>query len=329
MSLAVRFLGTSAARPTVERNVSSVAVIREGETLLFDCGEGTQRQMMRYGISFALNDVFITHFHGDHIIGVIGLFRTLALQGRTEPMRMYGPRGAARVLKGAAQFGVDRVGFPVEISEVAPGERIAREGYAIIPFATAHSGELSLGYTIAEEDRKGRFDPDRARALGIPEGPLWGKIHKGESVTLDDGRVIEPHVLVGPRRSGRAVAISGDTRPSEATVEAARGADLLIHEATFADEEAGRAAETGHSTAREAARVAVAAGVRRLALTHFSARYSRDPGELLREAREVFEEVVLARDGMEIEIPFPDERIEVADAAAGRAATDPASSPRR
>lgn len=329
MSLAVRFLGTSAARPTVERNVSSVAVVREGETLLFDCGEGTQRQMMRYGISFALNDVFITHFHGDHIIGVIGLFRTLALQGRTEPMRMYGPRGAARVLKGAAQFGVDRVGFPVEITEVAPGERIARAGYAIIPFATAHSGELSLGYTIAEEDRKGRFDPDRARSLGIPEGPLWGRIHKGESVTLDDGRVIEPHVLVGPRRSGRTVTISGDTRPSEATVEAARGADLLIHEATFADEEAGRAAETGHSTAREAAQIAAAAGARRLALTHFSARYSRDPGELLREAREVFEEVVLARDGMEIEIPFPDERIEVADATAGRAATDPASSPRR
>lgn len=329
MSLSVRFLGTSAARPTVERNVSSVAVIREGETLLFDCGEGTQRQMMRYGISFALSDVFITHFHGDHIIGVIGLFRTLALQGRTEPMRMYGPRGAARVLKGAAQFGVDRVGFPVEISEVAPGERIAREGYTIIPFATAHSGELSLGYTITEEDRKGRFDPDRARSLGIPEGPLWGKIHKGESVTLDDGRVIEPHVLVGPRRSGRTVAISGDTRPSDATVEAARGADLLIHEATFADEEAGRAAETGHSTAREAAGVAAAAGVRRLALTHFSARYSRDPGELLREAREVFEEVVLARDGMEIEIPFPDERTEAADAAAGRTATDPASSPRR
>jgi ribonuclease Z len=335
MSLTVRFLGTSAARPTVERNVSSIAVVREGETLLFDCGEGTQRQMMRYGISFALSDVFITHFHGDHIIGVIGLFRTLALQGRTEPMRMYGPRGAARVLKGAAQFGVDRVGFPVEISEVAPGERIARDGYAIIPFATSHSGELSLGYTIAEEDRKGRFDPDRARSLGIPEGPLWGKIHKGESVTLDDGRVIEPQVLVGPRRSGRAVAISGDTRPGDATVEAARGADLLIHEATFADEEAGRAAETGHSTAREAARIAAAAGVRRLALTHFSARYSRDPGELLREAREVFEEVVLARDGMEIEIPFPDERVygaggaDAADAAAGRATKGPASSPRR
>ncbi|HEV7702962.1 MAG TPA: ribonuclease Z [Gemmatimonadaceae bacterium] len=333
MSLSVRFLGTSAARPTVERNVSSIAVIREGETLLFDCGEGTQRQMMRYGITFALNDVFITHFHGDHIIGVIGLFRTLALQGRTEPMRMFGPRGAARVLRGAAQFGVDRVGFPVEITEVAPGEPIARDGYSIIPFATTHSGEVSVGYALAEEDRKGRFDPDIARSLGIPEGPLWGKIHKGESVTLDDGRVIESSALVGPRRSGRTLVITGDTRPSDATIEASRGADLLVHEATFADEEAVRASETGHSTAREAAKIAAAAGVRRLALTHFSARYSRDPGELLREAREEFGEVVLARDGMELEIPFPDERIDgdagTADPAGARAAADPASSPRR
>ncbi|MBA2686114.1 MAG: ribonuclease Z [Gemmatimonadaceae bacterium] len=315
MSLSVRFLGTSAARPTVERNVSSLAVVREGETLLFDCGEGTQRQMMRYGISFALNDVFITHFHGDHIIGVIGLFRTLALQGRTEPMRMFGPRGAARVLKGAAQFGVDRVGFPVEITEVAPGQRIERDGYAIIPFATVHSSEVSIGYTLVEEDRKGRFDPDLARSLGVPEGPLWGKIHKGESVTLDDGRVIEPSVLVGPRRTGRSLAITGDTRPSEATIEAARGADLLIHEATFADEEAARASETGHSTAREAAGVAAAAGVRRLALTHFSARYSRDPGALLKEARELFDQVVLARDGMELEIPFADDRTDGAGGA--------------
>ena len=325
MSLSVRFLGTSAARPTVERNVSSIAVIREGETLLFDCGEGTQRQMMRYGISFALSDVFFTHFHGDHIIGVIGLFRTLALQGRTEPMRMFGPRGAARVLRGAAHFGVDRVGFPIEIIEVAPGQRLARDGYSIVPFSTVHSGEVSVGYSLVEEDRKGRFAPDLARSLGIPEGPLWGRIHRGESVALEDGRVIEPHVLVGPRRAGRSLAITGDTRPSEATIEAARGADLLVHEATFADEEAVRAAETGHSTAREAARVAAAAGVRRLALTHFSARYSRDAGDLLREARELFDDVVLARDGMEIDIPFPDERV---DTAASRAAEDPASSPR-
>ena len=186
-----------------------------------------------------------------------------------------------------------------------------------------------MGYTLAEEDRKGRFDPDLARSLGIPEGPLWGKIHKGESVTLDDGRVIESSTLVGPRRSGRTLVITGDTRPSDTTIEASRGADLLIHEATFADEEAVRASETGHSTAREAAKVAAAAGVRRLALTHFSARYSRDPGELLREAREVFGEVVLARDGMEIEIPFPDERIGSDADAGGVSAVPTPPAPRK
>jgi ribonuclease Z len=285
--------------------------------------------MMRYGISFALDDVFITHFHGDHIIGVIGLFRTLALQGRTEPMRMWGPRGATRVLRGAAHFGVDRVGFPVEITEVSPGQTIARDGYSILPFPAAHSGEVSIGYALVEDDRKGRFDPDVARALGIPEGPLWGKIHKGERVSLDDGRVIEPSALVGPRRSGRKLVLSGDTRPADATIEAARGADLLVHEATFADEEAVRAAETGHSTAREAARVAAAAGVRRLALTHFSARYSRDPGELLREARELFDEVVLARDGMEIDIPFADAPGDDASAPAQQTASRAVSPPPR
>jgi len=299
-----RSAGTSAARPTVERNVSSIAVIREGETLLFDCGEGTQRQMMRYGISFALSDVFFTHFHGDHIIGVIGLFRTLALQGRTEPMRMFGPRGAARVLRGAAHFGVDRVGCPVEIIELAPGQRVARDGYSIVPFPTVHSGEVSVGYSLVEEDRKGRFDPDLARSLGIPEGPLWGEIHRGRTVTLDDGRVIEPSALVGAKRPGRRVVVTGDTRPCAGTLEASRGADLLVHESTFGHEEHERAVETGHSTAREAAAVARDAGVRSLVLTHFSARYSRDASDLAREAREVFENTMVGRDGLEIEVGY-------------------------
>ncbi len=311
MSLALRFLGTSAARPTVERNVSSVALVREGETLLFDCGEGTQRQMMRYGVSFALADIFFTHFHGDHVIGVIGLFRTLALQGRAEPMRLWGPRGAKRVLRSASQFGVDRVGFPVDITELAPGERVPRSGYAIVPFAAEHGGAESLGYALVEGDRKGRFNPELARELGVPEGPMWGALHRGNAVTLDDGRVIEPSRLVGPRRPGRRVVISGDTRPSAETVTIARGADLLVHEATFGDEEAARAAETGHSTAREAAEVASRAGVRRLVLTHFSARYSRDGTELLREAKSVFEDVVLARDGMEVEVPYAAEAVDV------------------
>ncbi|MHB1073606.1 MAG: ribonuclease Z [Gemmatimonadaceae bacterium] len=313
MSLAIRLLGTSASRPTVERNVASAAIVREGETLLFDCGEGTQRQMMRYGVSFNLGDIFFTHFHADHLIGVIGLMRTMALQGRTEPLRLWGPRGATRWLKRAESFGADRLTFPVDVRELAPEERVARAGYAILPFPVEHGGAIAVGYALAEEERKGRFNPELARALGIPEGPLWGRIHRGEAVTLDDGRVIEPRVLVGDRRPGRTIVLTGDTRPCAATIEIARGADLLVHESTFGEEEAERARDTGHSTAREAAEVARAAGVARLVLTHFSARYSRDAGELEREARAVFPGTIAGKDGFELEVPF---RTEAGDAKA-------------
>ena len=208
------------------------------------------------------------------------------------------------MLNDAVKFGADRIPFPVEITELEPGQRVARAGYAIVPFAAEHGGAPSLGYALVEEARKGEFHPDLARELNIPEGPLWGKLHKGESITLEDGRVIESSVLVGPPRPGRRVVITGDTRPCDATVEIAQGADVLVHEATFADEEAQRAAETGHSTAREAAEIAARAGVRQLVLTHLSARYSHDPQTLLREAREKFENVVVARDGLEVEVPF-------------------------
>ncbi len=304
MSLSIHLLGTSASRPTVERNVSSVAVHREGETLMFDCGEGTQRQMMRYGISFALEDIFFTHMHADHLLGVIGLIRTMALQGRTERLRLWGPRGSARVLRRAEGLGFERATFPVEILEIEPGQRLARKDYEIVGFPVDHRGSASLGYAIVEAERKGRFNPDLARELGIPEGPLWGKIHRGEDVTLDDGRVIESRTLVGEKRPGRTVVITGDTRPCSATIDAARDADLLLHESTFGDEEAQRAVETGHSTAREAATVAHSAGVRRLVLTHFSARYSRDATPLEQEAKSVFAETLIGKDGMEIEVPF-------------------------
>jgi ribonuclease Z len=304
MSLSIHLLGTSASRPTIERNVSSVAIHREGETLMFDCGEGTQRQMMRYGISFALRDIFFTHMHADHLLGVIGLIRTMALQGRTEGLRLWGPRGSSRVLKRAEGLGFERATFPVEILEIEAGQRLARQDYEIVGFPVDHRGSASLGYAIVEAERKGRFNPDLARELGIPEGPLWGKIHRGEDITLDDGRVITSRTLVGEKRPGRTVVITGDTRPCSATIEAARGADVLVHEATFGDEEAARAVETGHSTAREAAHVARTAGVRRLVLTHFSARYSRDASELDREAKSVFAETLIGKDGMEIDVPF-------------------------
>ena len=304
MSLSIRLLGTSASRPTIERNVASLAVVREGETLLFDCGEGTQRQMMRYGVSFGVADIFFTHFHADHVIGVIGLMRTMSLQGRSDPLRLWGPRGAARMLKRAEDFGMDRLSFPVEIAELDPGDRVARTDYAIVPFPVDHRGARAIGYAVVEDDRKGRFHPDLARELGVPEGPMWGEIHRGRAVTLPDGRVIEPSMLVGAPRSGRKVVLTGDTRPCDGTLEAARGADVLVHEATFGDDEGARAVETGHSTAREAATIAAAAQVGTLLLMHFSARYSRDAGDLGKEARQVFERTLVGKDGMELDVPY-------------------------
>src|SRR6266705_238029 len=303
--LSVTFLGTSASRPTVERNVPGLAVVREGETFLVDCGEGTQRQMMRYGVSFALNEILFTHFHADHFLGVIGLVRTFGLQGRTDPLHLYGPKGAKRILHEALQLGVDRIPFSIEVHEVKPGvvERTTdngqRRGYEIRAFATEH-GAPSVGYALAEHERRGRFDPEKARAAGIPEGPLWGKLSKGETITTDDGKRITPSDFVGPKRAGRLLVITGDTRPCASVVAAAQGADLLIHEATFGEEEKTRAKDTNHSTALEAAKVALAAQVKKLVLVHLSARYSVAPEELLTEARTVFTETVVAKDGMTV-----------------------------
>ena len=177
--LTVTFLGTSAARPTVERNVSGLAIHREGETLLFECGEGTQRQMMKYGTSFAFSEIFFTHFHADHFLGVIGLIRTLGLQGRPEPLLLYGPKGAKKVLGEAMKLGVERVPFPIEITELKPGEAVKKPDYEIQAFTTEHGG-VSIGYALKEHERRGRFDVEKAKAAGIPEGPMWGKIAKGE-----------------------------------------------------------------------------------------------------------------------------------------------------
>jgi ribonuclease Z len=305
MSLSITFLGTGAAVPSPERNVSALALAREGETLLFDCGEGTQRQMMRYGASFTFRELFFTHFHSDHLLGLAGLVRTLGMQDRQEPLRLYGPKGAERVLGHALSVGIERTKFPVEITELQPGDRLHRDAYDLVLFDTDHRAD-SVGYALVEHLRLGRFNPDRARELGIPEGPLWGKLHRGEPVTLPDGRRVTAGELVGPTRPGRTLVLSGDTRPCDALLHAARGADLLVHEATFAAEESDRARETGHSTAAEAAEIAREAGVRQLVLTHISARYSREAPELLAEAQAVFPNTVIARDGLTVEVPFRD-----------------------
>ena len=298
----ITFLGTSAARPTPGRNVSSLAVQRGGDRLLFDCGEGTQRQMMRYGTGFGVNHVFITHTHADHFLGLSGLLRTMALEGRDDPIFIHGPPASSGQLRLASELGAGRAGFPVRIEECPPGKGWRGEGYRIEAFEVAH-GREAVGWALIEDDRLGRFDVERARSEGVPEGPVFGRLHRGEDVEVD-GRLFRAIDFVGRPRPGRTVVYTGDSRPVRSTVEMARGADLLVHEATFTSDEADRARATYHSTAREAAEVAARARVQRLLLTHVSARYSDNAGPLRDEARKIFPKARVAYDGLVVEIPL-------------------------
>jgi ribonuclease Z len=281
-----------------------MAVQYEGELLLWDCGEGTQRQMMRYSTGFNVSALFITHMHADHILGIPGLLRTMGLQGHREPVDLFGPRGSSSVLHDAVHLGTHRVPFPVRIREVEVGEEVPRKGFSVRAFPVSH-GVSAVGWALVEPPRLGRFDVQRARELGVPEGPAFGRLHRGEAVQAEGGAWVHPEDVVGSPRPGRTVVYTGDTRASREVLEAARGADLLVHDATFGDEEVERARETGHATARQAARLARQAGVRQLVLTHLSARYADDPKVLLGQAREEFPEVRVARDGMVVEVPFP------------------------
>jgi len=259
--------------------------------------------MMRFGVGFTVREIFVTHLHADHYLGLAGLLRTLSLQGREQELVVWGPAGGTETVESAVYVGGDRFTFPLQVRELPVDSAVRYDGYEIRAFETDHAAG-SFGLALIEDTRPGRFDVEQARDIGIPEGPLFGRLHRGEAVQLDDGRVIHPEDLVGPERAGRKLVYSGDTGPCRSVTEAACGADLLIHECTFLDEEAGRAAETSHSTARQAAEVAVQAGVRRLVITHFSARHSEQPHRLEKEARAVFPEVVAAEDGMSLEIPL-------------------------
>ena len=304
-SLRLTFLGTSAAAPTAKRNLSGLFLTREGDSFLVDAGEGTQRQMIRFGTGFALKAVFFTHFHADHYLGIIGFLRTLGMLGRTEPLVLYGPKPAATLLPTAIGLGAADMALPAEIVEIGEGTVLRGDGYRVEAFETDHRIP-SLGFALVEDPRPGRFDAAAARALGVPDGPLFGRLQRGEVVTLADGRQMRPEQVVGPPRPGRRVVLSGDTRPCGATITASKGADLLVHEATFGDAEQERAIATRHATAREAAIVGREAGVERLVLTHLSSRYDRDPETLLAQACEEIRGCEVAEDGLTIDVPLKD-----------------------
>jgi ribonuclease Z len=302
MDLDVVFLGTAASAPTAQRSPAAVLVRRGGERLLFDCGEGTQRQLQRSAVGLPdLEEIFLTHYHADHFLGLPGMLKTFGLRGRDEtPLTIYGPIGLRELFNQLQPF-LGRLPYPVSLVELEPGETVPRGDYAIEPFAADH-GVAALGYALVEPERPGRFDVAVADRLGVPAGPARGRLQAGEDVELPDGRKVTPADVLGQPRPGRRVVISGDTAPSPSVVQAAHGADLLVHEASFLAEEADRARETNHSTAAEAAEVARLAQVRLLALTHVSPRYFGP--ELAEEARAVFPDTVVPRDFDVIEVPF-------------------------
>jgi ribonuclease Z len=301
MDLTVTFLGTGGSVPSARRSTASVLVARGGERLLFDCGEGTQRQMQRSLGLVQANEIYLTHFHADHVLGLPGLLKTYDLNDREVPLSVYGPPGLRELFK---VFGplLGRLGYDLELVELGPGEGVSHDEYEVVTFEAAHRGRAN-GYALVEEERPGRFDPAAASAAGVPEGPAFSALQRGETVEGSDGAV-GPDGVIGPGRPGRTVVLSGDTAPSPVTVSAAADADLLIHDSSFAEEDAARAAETGHSTVGQAASVAAEAHVKLLALVHISSRYH--VGHVLDEARAVFEPIVAPRDFDQIELPFPE-----------------------
>ena len=297
MDLDVLFLGTAGSSPSPRRGLPATLVRRGGDRVLVDCGEGTQRQLMRSVGLMELEELLITHFHADHVLGLPGMLKTYALRQRERGLTVYGPRGLRRIFQ-LLQPVIGRLTFPITLEELEPNDELERDGYRIAAFDVDHGG-LGLGYAFVEHPRPGVFDPVRARELGVTPGPDFGRLQRGETV---DG--VRPDQVMGEERRGRKIVLSGDTTPCDMTRLVAWEANVLVHEATFLDEDAERAQETRHSTATGAAELAAAAGVELLALTHLSPRYSG--GQVRDEARAAFEDVVVPRDFDRIEIPLPE-----------------------
>jgi len=297
------FLGTGGSWPSARRNVSSLALKRGSEVVLFDCGEGTQRQFQRSDISYmATSKIFFTHLHGDHILGLPGLMQTMDLNEREDPLEIYGPPGIKRYVSLTMSRPLPGLSYPVEVTEIDDGTTVCFDEYEVVARELDHS-ITNLGYALVEEPRPGRFDEQAALELGVPEGPKFSKLQQGEAVEAEDGSIVEPEQVLGDPRRGRKITYTGDCRPCEATVELAYRSDVLVHEATFAVESE-RAHEVGHSTAAQAAWIADKAEARQLFLTHLSPRYE-DPEPVEDEARKVFEGAEVAEDLDTFTVKFP------------------------
>lgn len=300
----VLFLGTSGSWPTPKRNVSAVAVKRGPEIVLFDCGEGTQRQFMQSPFSYMkVARVFISHFHGDHFLGLPGLVQSMTMNDRKAPLEAFGPRGMKDLVRQLLTLGYFTPGFEIPVREMSGGDVVDFGEYVVRALDASHTVP-ALSYALEEKDRPGRFNREKALSLGIPEGPLWGRLQDGHPVTVGGG-TFTPDMVLGVRRRGRKIVYTGDTMPTSALVEFARGADLLIHDATAESSLEEKANRYGHSTARQAALVAKDAGVRTLALTHISPRYE-EPEPILSDGKSVFENTILAEDFLQLDVPYPD-----------------------
>ncbi len=303
MNMRITFLGTSGGVPSVSRSLPAISISFAGELLLFDCGESTQRQMMKAGVGFKPRmKIFLTHIHGDHSLGIPGLIYTLSMLGRKEPLRIYGPRGTREYVEKILDLRVGAINFEVEAVEVGEGLVYESREYVIEATPSEHTIP-ALTYKLRERDRPGRMRVSYLESIGLPRGPLWGRLQRGETVEWM-GRKITPEEALGPPRPGRKIVYTGDTRPSDRIAMFARDADVLIHDATFGSEFEDEAAEQGHSTATQAARIARQANVRRLYLFHISPRYEGREEQLLREAREIFPETYLPRDLEVYEVPY-------------------------
>ncbi|MHC1757353.1 MAG: ribonuclease Z [Methanosarcina sp.] len=301
--LRITFLGTGGSLPTRNRNPSAVMVNREGELILFDCGEGTQQQMMRAKTGMmSLSSIFISHFHADHFLGIPGLIQTMSFLGRNEPLTIYGPEGTREFTEFFKVLGYCNLKYEIRGVELSPEDIVEGKGYVVRALKTEHSIP-SLGYALIENPRPGRFNRERAVKLGVPPGPLFAKLQRGNPVEVD-GKIVKPEEVMGIPRPGRTIVYTGDTRPCEAVLEASRDADLLIHDGSFADEMADWAEESMHSTAGEVAALAKEAGVRKLVLTHISSRYTDDADPILKDSKKVFGNVIVAEDLMELEVPY-------------------------